>query len=303
MRDDGTFQAKTGGSVKATLVGFAAILMWGMLALLTSLTNKIPPLQLTSMTFAVAFGVGIVFWMVNGADSRCFRQPKSMWLNGVFGLFGYHICYFFALKNAPAVEASLIAYLWPLFIVLFSALLPTEKLRWFHVAGAITGFSGAAAIIMKGVTLSLKQEHLVGYAAAFGCSIIWSAYSVMSRRLGESPPELVGGYCGVTALLSAVCHLMFETSVMPDLYEWAVIMGLGMGPVGAAFFFWDYGVKKGNIKMLGTLSYTAPLISTVILISFGLAEPSSRVAIACFLIIIGAALVALEDVKDLIARQ
>lgn len=297
MDDDSTY------SMKATILGFSAIAMWGMLALLTSLTNRIPPLQLTAMTFAIAFGAGTFFWVLKGADARCFRQPRRMWLNGIFGLFGYHICYFFALKNSPAVEASLIAYLWPLFIVLLSALLPGEKLRWFHIAGAITGFSGAALIIMKGGSLYLKQECLLGYAAAFACSLIWSAYSVISRSLGESPPELVGGYCGVTALLSAVCHLLFERSVMPDWYEWLAILGLGVGPVGAAFFLWDYGVKKGNIKMLGTLSYTAPLISTIALISFGLAEPSPRVAIACALIVSGAVLAAYDTIKVLASNS
>lgn len=286
--------------VKATAIGFSAILMWGMLALLTSLTNEIPPLQLTSMTFAIAFGVGIFFWLIKGHDSRCFRQPISLWVNGVVGLFGYHIFYFIALKNAPVIEASLIAYLWPLFIVIFSSLLPKEKLRWFHLGGAIIGFAGAAVIILKGGTFSLKQEYFVGYMAAFLCSLIWSAYSVISRGLGKSPTELVGGYCGVTALLSAFCHLIFEKTVIPTMSEWLAIVGLGVGPVGAAFFAWDYGVKRGNIKMLGTLSYTAPLISTVMLMSFGRAEPNWKVVVACLMIVSGAALAALDTIKRLV---
>ncbi len=299
MSSDNTWSRLGEKRVKATIVGFCAILMWGMLALLTSLTNRIPPLQLTAMTFAIAFCVGIFFWMLNGADSMCFRQRKSLWLNGVFGLFGYHICYFFALKNAPTVEASLIAYLWPLFIVIFSSLLPSEKLHWFHVAGAVIGFAGAAVIILKGCTLSLKQEYLLGYLGAFLCSIIWSAYSVISRSLGESPTELVGGFCGVTALLSAMSHLIFEKSVMPNWPEALAITGLGVGPVGAAFFAWDYGVKGGNIKILGVLSYTAPLVSTIMLILFGRAEPTWKVIAACFLIVIGASIAALDRIKML----
>ena len=285
--------------MKATIIGFSAILMWGMLALLTSFTNEIPPLQLTAMTFTIAFGVGIIFWILKGANSSCFRQPTRVWLNGVFGLFGYHMFYFIALRNAPAVDASLIAYLWPLFIVIFSALLPKERLHWFHLAGALIGFAGATVIILKGGTLSLKPEYIVGYVAAFICSLIWSSYSVISRSLGESPTELVGGFCGVTALLSAVCHLIFEHTVMLNFSEWLAVIAMGTGPVGVAFFAWDYGVKRGNIKMLGTLSYTAPLISTILLMSFGRAEPSWNVAIACFMIVTGAALTALDTIKRL----
>jgi drug/metabolite transporter (DMT)-like permease len=289
--------------VKATAIGFSSIIMWGMLALLTSLTKGIPPLQLTSMTFAVAFCVGIFFWIIKGHNLKCFRQPIHMWLNGIFGLFGYHMFYFVALKRAPVIEASLIAYLWPLFIVIFSALLPNEKLRWFHLGGALVGFAGAAVLILKGGTFSLKQEYFVGYMAAFSCSLIWSTYSVISRGLGESPTELVGGFCGVTALLSAFCHLAFEKTVTPTITEWLAIVGLGIGPVGAAFFAWDYGVKKGNIKLLGTLSYAAPLISTVLLVSFGRGESNWKVVVACLMIVSGAALAAKDTIKGLLETE
>ncbi|WP_201773197.1 aromatic amino acid exporter YddG [Geobacter pickeringii] len=284
--------------MKATMIGFSAILMWGMLALLTTLTNKVPPLQLTALTFTIAFVVGLLFWALKGADSSCFRQPMRVWLNGVCGLFGFHLFYFIALKNAPAVDASLISYLWPLFIVIFSALLPREKLHWFHLSGALLGFAGASVIILKGNTLNLKSEYIVGYVAAFICSLIWSAYSVISRKIGNSPTELVGGFCGVTALLSVTCHLLFESTVKLNFSEWLAVIAMGIGPVGAAFFAWDYGVKHGNIKMLGALSYAAPLISTMLLISFGRAEPSLNSAIACLMIVCGAALAALDTIKQ-----
>jgi len=289
--------------VKATMIGFSAILMWGLLALLTSLTNRIPPLQLTAMTFTIAFGVGLLFWGLKGADSSCFNQPVRVWLNGICGLLGYHIFYFIALNNAPVVDASLIAYLWPLFIVIFSALLPNEKLKWFHLAGAITGFAGATVILLKGGTLTLKPEYIFGYMAAFLCALIWSAYSVISRALGESPTELVGGFCGVTAFLSAICHLLLEKTTSLNPSEWLAVIAMGIGPVGGAFFAWDYGIKHGNLKMLGTLSYTAPLISTISLIYFGRAEPSWYTAIACILIVVGAALAALDTIKQFIRAK
>src|SRR3546814_15002276 len=86
------------------------------------------------------------------------RPPRSTRTDTLFpdttlfrsgGLFGYHVFYFLALRNAPAVEASLIAYLWPLLIVVFSALLPGERLRWFHVAGCALGLAGASLLVTK----------------------------------------------------------------------------------------------------------------------------------------------------------
>lgn len=119
---------------RATVIGFTAILMWAALALLTKLSGPIPPFQLTAMSFTVAFFIGIATWVRDGGNPLAYlKLPKAVWALGITGLFGYHFFYFMALQNAPAVEASLIAYLWPLLIVFFSALFPGERLRWFHV--------------------------------------------------------------------------------------------------------------------------------------------------------------------------
>jgi drug/metabolite transporter (DMT)-like permease len=284
-------------TMRATAWGFSAILMWGMLALLTSWNRNIPPFELTAMTFTVAFIIGVLVWLKDGADFTCLKQPLSIWLTGVIGLFGYHFFYFTALRNSPPIEASLIAYLWPLLIVLFSSFLPGEKLHWFHLCGAIMGFVGATLLILKGGAFMFKQEYMIGYLLAFVCALIWSIYSVISRKLGQVPTTLVGAFCGITALLSFACHLIFEKTVVPMGVEWISIVMLGMGPIGVAFFVWDYGVKNGNIKLLGTLSYAAPLISSILLIAFGLAELTINVVIACLFIVGGAAVASLDIIR------
>ncbi len=267
--------------------------MWATLALLTKLTGSVPPFQLTAMSFTIAFFIGAALWYQKGGNFlQHLKLPKQVWINGVAGLFGYHFFYFIALKNAPAIEASLIAYLWPLLIVLFSTLLPNEKLRWFHLTGAIVGFFGAGLLVTKGKTLMFNPEYSLGYLSALVCALIWSTYSVLSRRFGSVPTEAVGGFCGVTAILAWLCHKLFEQTVWPVNGEWIAVICLGLGPIGLAFFTWDYGVKHGNIKALGALSYAAPLLSTILLIAFGLAEASWVIGLACLLIVGGAILAA-----------
>ncbi|MBW4655811.1 MAG: EamA family transporter [Kaiparowitsia implicata GSE-PSE-MK54-09C] len=278
-------------SANATLIGVSAILMWATLALLTRLSGPIPPFQLTGICFTLAFLIGVGLWVRQGqAPWVRLRLPWQVWLVGVSGLFGYHFFYFLALQNAPTVEASLIAYLWPLLIVLFSALLPGETLRWFHGAGAIAGFAGAILLISDGAALSFRPEYGFGYGCAVACAVIWSGYSILSRRFGEIPIDAVGAFCGVAAVLSWLCHGLLESFVMPTGQQALAIVGLGLGPVGAAFFTWDYGVKRGNIKMLGVLSYGAPLLSTLLLVGAGMATASWWLALACGLIVGGAAL-------------
>ncbi len=280
-------------SFKATLIGGTAVLLWATLALLTTLSGNTPPFQLTAMAFSIAFLIGLSLWRRQGGPIwRHVRLPGRVWALGIFGLFGYHFFYFMALRHAPAVEASLIAYLWPLLIVFFSALLPGEKLRWFHLVGALIAFAGAALLVTKGQGLSFEARYGLGYLAALVCALTWSTYSLLSRRLGTIPTNAVGGFCGATAMLALLCHLLFEQTVWPNGVEWLAILLLGLGPVGVAFFTWDYGVKRGNIKVLGAFSYAAPLLSTLLLIVFGLAEPSWLLALACVFIVGGAMLAA-----------
>ena len=283
----------------ATLIGFTAVLMWSLLAVLTAASGAVPPFQLTALAFAVAGGAGVAVIAAHGAW-RDLRQPWAAWLIGVGGLFGFHFFYFTALRNAPPVEASLIAYLWPLLIVVLSAFLPGERLRWYHVAGAALGLAGTALVVTGGTGLSVDLLYLPGYAAAFACAVVWAVYSVMSRRFASVPTVAVAGFCLATAALSAGAHLLFEETVWPaGPGEWLAVLGLGLMPVGAAFYVWDHGVKRGDIQVLGASAYAAPLLSTTILVVTGFAEARWSIAVAALLITGGAALAA----KDVFRRR
>lgn len=283
---------------RATGIGFLAVLLWALLALFTVRTGATPPFLLSAMTFAVGAGVGFADMARRGSSATAaLRQPWPVWAVGVGGLFGYHFFYFTALRNAPPAEASLIAYLWPLLIVLLSGLLPGERLRAVHVLGALAAFAGAALIVGRGVG-GFDPAHAVGYAAASVCALTWSGYSVLSRRVGTAPTDTVAWFCVATAALSALCHLALETTVWPQGgAAWLAVLGLGLGPVGAAFYFWDIGVKRGDIQLLGVAAYAAPVLSTLALVAAGAAEPTPRLLLAAALIAGGAALAASGSAK------
>lgn len=281
----------------ATLTGFSAILMWSLLALLTTASGTVPPFQLTAMTFTIGSLLGILSWFWRPKAIKNLKQPWRVWALGICGLFGYHFLYFSALRHAPAVEASLIAYLWPLLIVTGSALMPSERLRWYHIAGTLLGLAGTALIITKGGSFTFEAHYSFGYLMAALCALTWSGYSLLSRRLKAVPTDAVTGFCIATAFLSLLCHLMLEQTTWPQTTtQWSAIAALGLLPVGAAFYAWDFGVKRGNIQVLGAASYAAPLLSTLVLILFGMAQASWQIMAACLLITLGAILAS----KDMI---
>ena len=284
-----------------TGLGFLAVLMWSLLALLTARSGAVPPFQLAAMTFAIATLLGLVALPIRGTRLAVFRQRPAVWLVGIAGLFGYHALYFAALRNAPAAPASLIAYLWPLLIVLGSASLPGERLRWFHGVGAILGLVGAALIVTGGGGLAFSSHHAMGYALAGLCALFWSGYSLLSRRFADVPSDVVTGFCAATAILALLAHLSVETTVWPATSnEWLAVLGLGLLPVGGAFYVWDYGVKHGDIQVIGAASYAAPLLSTLVLVAAGEAPLTGTLILAAVLITLGACLAALPLFRRLL---
>ncbi|MCO5161774.1 MAG: EamA family transporter [Mesorhizobium sp.] len=278
---------------RATLVGFSAVAMWALLALLTDASGAVPPFLLSALAFSIGAGIGFAARLAGLSEPAREPVPLIVWLIGIAGLFGYHFFYFTALRNAPAVEASLIAYLWPLFIVVGSALMPGERLGWHHVAGALLGLAGTVLIVTKGGAVAFEARYAFGYGMALVCAFVWAAYSLLSRRFPEVPTSIVTWFCLATAILSALCHLALEETVWPQgAGQWLAVAGLGLMPVGAAFYAWDHGVKRGNIQVLGAASYAAPLLSTLVLIVGGAAKAEPAILAACVLITAGAVLAA-----------
>jgi drug/metabolite transporter (DMT)-like permease len=279
-------------SARATFIGFLAIASWALLALFTVWSAPVPPFLLNTICFSIGGTLGLIYtWRTTGLR-RLAMIPLRLYVFGTLGLFGYHALYFSALRTAPAAEAGLIAYLWPLLIVVGSGLLPGETVRRGHLLGGLVGFTGAALIITGG-GLGLKWEFLPGYMLALMCALTWSSYSVLSRLVGDTPTQSVAIFCLASAALSWPLHLIFEETVLPaDIRGWLAVLLLGIGPVGLAFFVWDIGVKRGDIQLLGAASYAAPLLSTVVLVAVGAAPFTTTLAVAALLVTSGAALAA-----------
>src|ERR1700748_2711071 len=277
----------------ATLIGLTAILMWSLLSVMTVATGKIPAFQLAAMTFAIGAAVAFASFIWRPEAFGALKQPPLAWIVGVGGLFGYHALYFLALRLAAPAEAGLLNYLWPLLIVVFSSLLPGERLAAHHIIGAVLGLAGT--VLLFAGNASFASGQVPGLIAAFVAAFVWATYSVLSRRLKSVPTDAVAGFCAATALLAALVHGFLETTVWPETaLQWLSVIALGIDPVGIACYTWDIGMKRGDIRVLGAASYATPLLSTAFLILAGFARPSANIAIAAILIA-GGGLIAAQD--------
>lgn len=265
---------------RATLSALGALALWSSLAALTLRLSQVPPLFLAGVTLLVGglLGVHRVQW-------RALRWPQL--LLGVYGLFAYHLCLFLGLRLGPPVEVNLINYLWPLLIVVLSPLLlPGLRLRPRHLLGAALGFGGAA-LLMSG---ERGGGSLAGHGLALAAAVIWSTYSLLTKRLGGVPTSAVSAFCLLSGALALGAHALLEPAYVPTLADLPWLAVIGVGPMGAAFYLWDHGMKHGDPRTLGTLAYLTPLCSTLLVATVG-GEPLSAKVLGAGAAILGGAVV------------
>jgi len=269
----------------ATLLALAAILIWSSLAVFGATMKSMPPFLLLGVTLLISGSVSLV-------RRRAWRVPLITLLVGVGGIFGYHFLYFRAFALAPALEANLINYLWPLLIVALSPLFLGYRLHAQHILGALLGLAGAALIVTGG-RFSLQLTYLPGYLLAFGAAVTWSIYSLLTKRLPPFETDAVAAFCAVSGVLAMLLYFLYGGSLveirMLTAKDWLLLALIGIGPMGAAFFFWDAALKRGDPRMMGSLAYLTPLLSTLNLALFA-GQHLNMISLAAMGLIVGGAI-------------
>lgn len=285
----------------ATLLGFGAILLWASLTALTKTVAKVPALELTCITFSLAFGMALLVWMVKREPVLVkFRMPWVQWAVGVPAVTGNIVFYFIGMQYAPTEQANMLNYLWPLELVILSSFLPGGRLKWTHMMGVVLGVAGIVVLFVGKGAGGFRAEAFWGYLAAFSGGLCWAGYSVFRRATAASAgtaagPDAIMMFVGGTAVVTGVLHLMFEKTYIPETArEWVGLVVMGLGPTYAAYSLWEVGIKKGDLRLLGVGSFMVPLISTCLLVAGGWVGYSGSLLLSCVLIVAGAGMASLD---------
>ncbi len=271
--------------MKSDLAAIGAVLLWASLASLGVTLGNIPPLLMTGVGLLVGSLIALPF---SGFQLRKLLVPKKALFIGVYGLLGFHLALFAALQLAPAVQANLLNYLWPLLLVLLAPLFSKTRLRPSHVFAGLLGFAGASIAILSSGGDGARPEYLLGYVFATAAAVIWATYSLLSSRLGDLSSYSVGSYAFVSGLLALGLHFVFENSVDFQATDLALLLVMGLGPLGGAFYLWDYALKNGNPQRAGIISFATPVLSTTLLLLVSGQALTLEILLAAALIVIAA---------------
>ena len=272
------------GTFTGILYALITISLWSLSAYFSANLRRVSPFVLVGINFTLAGLMGIRYL-------RTWNAPLIVFVIGVGGLFGYQVLYFLAFQHAPAVEVNLINYLWPLFVVLLSPVyLKGYALRGHHILGALLGLLGAGVVVTGGA-LHFNLSSAPGYGYAAIAALIWASYSLLIKRFQPLPDSLVSGFC----LLAGFLALAIVWSSSPSSSqiwlltrrEWLYVILMGIGPHGIAFVTWNLALKHGDPRVIGSLSYLIPLLSTLILIITGTGRLNAASGAGMILIVAG----------------
>ncbi len=102
---------------------------------------------------------------------------------GFLGIFLYYVFLFGSFAIAPAGQANVVNYLWPVFIILFSIPILKEKFNYKTILAVLISFIGALIVFTRGEFSSFSNEYTFGYLLAALGAVCYGLFSVLGKKL------------------------------------------------------------------------------------------------------------------------
>jgi drug/metabolite transporter (DMT)-like permease len=282
-------------SKKAYIYAGIAILFWSTVATAFKLGLahiSIPVLLFwSSLTSLLVISVIL---LVSGSYYRLLKQSlRDILLSALAGFlnpFAYYLVLFKAYSLLPAQIAQPLNYLWPLVLVLLSAIFLKQQINKQKLLALFISFLGVAIISIRSFRSEASTIEFTGIALALGSSVIWASYWLIT--LHDKRPEPVKlfynflfGTIYLVLLNLPHFNLLFQTDYL------AAPIYIGIFEMGLTFFCWLKALKLAQNKVLiNNLVYLGPFLSLVFIGTI-LSEKISFTTIAGLLLIVSGILV------------
>jgi drug/metabolite transporter (DMT)-like permease len=285
---------------KANSCGIVTIVIWFTTPVMLAMVGKVPPFLIGAFSFLTAFSAALAWWIYKGENIRQkFAMSPKAYALGIYGLGLYNAIYIYAIKTGPLLEVNLINYLWPAFLIIFGTLLQKVRPDASAVAGTLLCFAGSYFVFKSRGGFSLSEGGHLMLLLGGVCAVMWGSYSALLKYIPVGSDQ-VPVFFLLSGLLMLTLHLVFEPTIWPvTSIGWAGLL-LYMAGRGA-FPMWNYAMKHGQARLIGSLSYFIPFFATLALAAAGFSDFSNRnLFIGASLIIIGCIVINLKALMEVI---
>lgn len=280
-------------SVFAALV---AVVLWAIAPLLVNIASSVPPFRLATIALLSGAVAALPMTLRKRKKARADARQVTLsckWKLVIYGLvpaliFGAVVSYLAGMGQAPAAEAALITYTWPILFIVLSQWLFHRRVPVLVLVGAGIAFCGAAVLIAPESLGSGASAHYSGYALALLAACCWAVYSWIC----QAAPVAIAPLMPLLFLVAGVSAAMADTLTgstpgMPSGGALLAGIALGLGPYGLAMVAWDLALRTGPTALIGSLAYAVPVLAAVLLVVAGIAAPDWRLPVAALLVVVG----------------
>lgn len=243
------------------------LLIWGSVAAVSKLVlNRLDSYQV----LYYMYGLGVVIFAVI-LVIQTWRKPFKIWklsewllvlACGVF-TFLYDFLYLKSLELIPAVEASMLNYLFPIFIVIFAIPIHKERLNTFKILSIIMGFAGTILLITKGNVNNFSFTNLRGDVLAILAAVCWGLFTNLVKKNKKDMLVSTFVMTFIAWLLSIAGMLVYSHGKMLQLMDFYGVVWLCLSNIVFGFFLYFRALKYSSASFIASFTFFAPFVTLV----------------------------------------
>ena len=253
------------GKLAARFAMVLAMVIWGTAIVITKIVVvETGPIFVAAVRLAIAAAVFIPF-SLRGVNVKALPLAPLA-LSGFLGITLYSVLLNFGLLSASASVAGLIQGAASIFTVILSVLFLKEKMSAPRLVGVLSSVAGISLIVLSSAQGRAEASSLTGILLVVGSTLAWSLYIVTSKTLAERCPQQVISagqiFFGFLFLLPlALAEGARYGFGEITLINFILIVYLALASSGAAYYLWNYSLKRLSAVEAGTFANLCPLVT------------------------------------------
>ncbi|WP_308637226.1 DMT family transporter [Paenibacillus silvisoli] len=184
------------------------------------------------------------------------------------GLFAflYDFLYLQAFERIPAVEASMLNYLFPIFIVLFAIPMNKEKMNRYKLLSVLMGFAGTVLLMTKGDLAALKLTNWAGDVLAILAAVSWGLFTNLVKKNGKDMLISTFLITLVAFALSTVGLFKYSRLELPALADFGGVFWLSMSNIVLGFFLYFRALRYSSASLVASFTFFTPFITLLFIV-------------------------------------
>ncbi|MDQ1911058.1 DMT family transporter [Paenibacillus sp. GD4] len=265
---------KQGNQLKASQNPFVLmpilLLMWGSLAAISKLLLQ--HLDSYQLLFYM-YGIGVIVFFIIVLYKVQLRVMLSWkrreWLLlvscGVL-TFLYDFFYLKSLELIPAVEASMLNYLFPIFIVLLAVPIHKEPLHSSKLLSVGMGFIGTLLLVTKGDLSNVAFTNLEGDLLAILAAVSWGLFTNLIKKNHTDLLLSTFFLTFVAFLLSALALLVSSRFTIPQGIELYGVIWLSLSNIILGFFLYFRALQYSSASLIASFTFFTPFVTLMFIV-------------------------------------